>query len=77
MPSLSEVVGFEMEMVWVPIVVAIISGPLVVVLQRLRKENTEQHEEGRILLKMIGTKVDKIGSKLDNHIGWHEGKKEN
>ena len=77
MPSPSEVVGFEMEMVWVPIVVAIISGPLVVVLQRLRKENTEQHEEGRILLKMIGTKVDKIGSKLDNHIGWHEGQKEN
>jgi hypothetical protein len=64
-------------MVWVPIIVAVISGPLVVVLQRLRKENTEQHEEGRILLKMIGTKVDKIGSKLDNHIGWHEGKKEN
>ena len=76
MPSPSEVVGFEMEMVWVPIVVAIISGPLVVVLQRLRKENTEQHEEGRILLKIIGTKVDKIGSKLDNHIGWHEGQKD-
>jgi hypothetical protein len=65
-----------MEMVWVPIVVAIISGPLVVVLQRLRKENTQQHEEGRILLKMIGSKVDKIGSKLDNHIGWHEGQKD-
>jgi hypothetical protein len=76
MPSLLEVVGFEMEMVWVPIIVAIISGPLVVVLQKLRKENTEQHAEGRILLKMIGTKVDKIGSRLDNHIGWHEGKKE-
>jgi hypothetical protein len=76
MPSLSEVVGFEMEMVWVPIVVAIISGPLVVVLQKLRKENTEQHEEGRILLKMIGSKVDKIGSKLDNHIGWHEGQED-
>jgi hypothetical protein len=65
-----------MEMVWVPIVVAIISGPLVVVLQRLRKENTEQHEEGRILLKIIGTKVDKIGSRLDNHIGWHEGQED-
>jgi len=76
MPSLLEVVGFEMEMVWVPIVVAIISGPLVVVLQKLRKENTEQHEEGRILLKMIGSKVDKIGSKLDNHIGWHEGQED-
>ena len=76
MPSLLEVVGFEMEMVWVPIIVAIISGPIVVILQKLRKENTEQHAEGRILLKMIGTKVDKIGSRLDNHIGWHEGKKE-
>lgn len=65
-----------MEMVWVPIIVAIITGPLVVVLQKLRKENTEQHNEGRILLKMIGNKVDKIGSTLDNHIGWHEGKKE-
>lgn len=65
-----------MEMVLVPILVAIISGPVVVVLQKLRKENTEQHEEGRILLKMIGTKVDKIGSKIDNHIGWHEGQED-
>jgi hypothetical protein len=47
-----------------------------VVLQKLRKENTEQHAEGRILLRMIGNKVDKIGSKLDNHIGWHDAKKE-
>ncbi|CAB4139800.1 hypothetical protein UFOVP355_2 [uncultured Caudovirales phage] len=62
--------------VWVPIIVAVIMGPVVVVLQKLRKENTEQHSEGRILLKMIGTKVDKIGSKLDNHIGWHDGQKD-
>jgi len=62
--------------VWVPIIVAIIMGPVVVVLQRLRKENTEQHNQGQILLRVIGTKVDKIGSKLDNHIGWHEGQKE-
>lgn len=65
-----------MSQIWVPIVVAIITGPVVVVLQKLRKENTEQHNEGRILLRVIGTKVDKIGSKLDNHIGWHEGKKD-
>ena len=76
MPSRLELAGFEMEMVWVPILVAIISGPLVVVLQKLRKENTYQHHEGQILLRMVGTKVDKIASKLDNHIGWHEGKKE-
>lgn len=65
-----------MEPVWVPIIVALITGPVVVVLQKLRKENTDQHNEGRILLKVIGSKVDKIGSKIDNHIGWHDGKKE-
>ena len=62
--------------VWVPIIVAIIMGPVVVVLQRLRKENTDQHNEGKILLKTIGNKVDRIGSKLDNHIGWHDGQKD-
>ena len=64
-----------MAEIWVPIVVALIMGPIVVILQKLRKENTDQHAEGRILLRMIGSKVDKIGSKLDNHIGWHEGVK--
>ena len=65
-----------MAEIWVPVVVALIMGPVVVILQKLRKENTDQHAEGRILLKVIGNKVDKIGSKLDNHIGWHEGIKE-
>ena len=65
-----------MEPIWVPIVVAVIMGPVVVVLQRLRRENTNQHEEGRILLRVIGNKVDKIGSKIDGHIGWHNGVKD-
>ena len=65
-----------MEPVWVPIVVAILMGPVVVVLQRLRRENTDQHNEGRILLRVIGNKVDKIGSKIDGHIGWHHGVKD-
>ena len=65
-----------MEPVWVPIVVAVIMGPVVVALQRLRKENTDQHNEGRILLRVIGNKVDKIGSKIDGHIGWHDGIKD-
>lgn len=76
MPNQLGLAGFDMEMVWVPIIVAIISGPLVAILQKLRKENTSQHAEGQILLRMVGAKVDKIASKLDNHIGWHEGKKE-
>ena len=62
-----------MEPVWVPIVVAILMGPVVVVLQRLRRKNTDQHNEERILLRVIGNKVDKIGSKIDGHIGWHSG----
>lgn len=51
-------------------------GPVVVVLQKLRKENTDQHAQGQVLLRIIGSKVDKIGSKLDNHIGWHAGQKD-
>jgi hypothetical protein len=62
-----------MEAIWVPIVVAIISGPVVVALNRLRRENTSQHAEARILLKTVARKVDKVGEKLDQHIGWHRG----
>lgn len=61
----------------VPIVVAIIGGPVVVVLQRLRRENTSQHAEGRELINRVLFKVDEVGSKLDRHIGWHEGKEDN
>ena len=65
-----------MEVVVVPILVAIISGPLVVVLQRLRKENSEQHAQGQILLRVLGRKVDELGTKIDGHIGWHKAKDE-
>lgn len=47
-----------------PIIVAIIGGPLVVVLQQLRKENKNQHGE-------LAVKIDKIDAKLDDHIHWH------
>jgi len=55
----------------VPIVVAIIGGPLVVVVQKLRSENTSQHAEARALLHRVADKVDKVDDKLDNHITWH------
>lgn len=63
-----------MEPMWIPVVVAVISGPLVVVIQRLRKENTEQHAEGRALLERVADKVDGVATKLDEHIGWHKGR---
>lgn len=67
----------------VPVVVAVISGPIVVVLQRLRKENTEQHAENGLLLRSIGRRVDRIGEEvheiggeLREHLGWHQGQKD-
>lgn len=71
------VAGFNaMPEIWVPIVVALITGPMVVVLNRLRKENAEQHADGRSLMYMVAEKVDKVGAKLDGHIGWHKGKED-
>jgi hypothetical protein len=63
-----------MDPVWIPVIVAVISGPLVVVIQKLRKENTQQHAEGRALLERVADKVDSVGQKLDEHIGWHKGR---
>lgn len=60
-----------MEAIVVPLIVAIISGPVVVLLQRLRKENTEQHAESRSLLERVADRVDKVDEKLDGHIDWH------
>ncbi len=59
-------------MQWIiPVVVAIISGPVVVLLQQLRRENTSQHAESRGLLEHLVQKVDKVDEKLDNHINDH------
>lgn len=52
----------------VPIIVAILTGPVVVLLQKLRNENTSQHAESRGLLEHLVLKVDKVSDKLDEHI---------
>lgn len=56
---------------WVPILVAVISGPVVVLMQliqKLRNENTSQHAESRGLLEHMVIKVDNVTDKLDKHI---------
>lgn len=58
----------------VPIAVAFIGGPLVVLIQQLRKENTEQHAESRSLLERVANQVEKVDEKLDGHIEWHLNK---
>lgn len=63
-----------MEPMWIPVIVALISGPVVVVVQKLRKENTQQHSEVGKLLERVADKVDGVATKLDEHIGWHKGR---
>jgi len=48
----------------VPILVAVIGGPLVVLVQQFRRESSEQHG-------VLAGKIDKIAEKLDDHIEWH------
>jgi len=52
----------------IPVVVAVITGPVVVLLQQLRKENTSQHAESRGLLEHLVIKVDEMKMKLDDHM---------
>ena len=56
---------------WVPIVVAVITGPLVVLMRRFDKRNTEQHGENLKVLNRIESKVDHIDTRLDDHIDYH------
>ena len=65
-----------MSEIVVPILVAIISGPLLIVMNKVRKENSAQHGEAQILMRVLGRKVDRIGEKIDGHIGWHDGLKD-
>ena len=55
----------------VAIVVAIITGPVVVLLQMLRRENTQQHSESRELLHHMVLQVDRVDENLNKHIKDH------
>jgi len=56
----------------VPIVVALIGGPIVILLQRSRKENATDHAAVFGILNQVFKHVEKIDDKLDNHILWHK-----
>ena len=64
------------EASFVALGVATIMGPLVVVIQKLRRENTDQHAEGRALIHQISNQIGHLGEKIDSHIGWHDGVRE-
>lgn len=60
-----------MEAVWVPVVVALIGGPVMFFLHRFDKRNTEQHGENHSVLSRIESKVDHIDGRMNRHIEWH------
>lgn len=48
-----------------PIAVAVIGGPLMWLLARFDRRNTEQHGENMRILKRVEGKVDRLDTKVD------------
>lgn len=63
--------------IYVPIAVAIIGGPLMLLISRFDKRNTEQHGANMKVLKRIEEKVDKVDDRVSGHIEWHLEKHDN
>jgi peptidoglycan hydrolase CwlO-like protein len=54
-----------MDAVYVPIVVALISGPLMWLLFRFDRRNTEQHGQNMKVLSRVEGKMDRMDGKVD------------
>lgn len=65
-----------MEAVWVPIVVALIGGPVMWFLTRLDRRNTEQHGRSMEMLTETRDLAKSAVEKIDAHITWHVHKPE-
>jgi predicted metallo-beta-lactamase superfamily hydrolase len=55
----------------VTVLVALIGGPIMWLLRRLDKNNSEQHGQNLDALRKLDTKVDIVTSKIDHHVEWH------
>ena len=71
MATMLNLLGSVGSKMWVPVVVALITGPLVVILAKFDKRNTAQHGANMEVLQSIEVKIDKIDDRLDGHIDWH------
>jgi len=56
---------------WVPIIVAVIGGPMMWGLHRLDRNNTSQHNQSLDMLNRIENKIIKLDDRLHDHISWH------
>jgi len=67
-----------METVVVPIVVAVIGGPIMWLLRRLERSNSDQHaanlrELSRVArsVERVDEKMDRLDKRIDAHLEWH------
>ena len=67
-----------MEAVVVPILVAVIGGPIMWLLRRLERSNTDQHDSNmRELTRVarsverVDEKMDRLDQRIDAHLEWH------
>lgn len=54
-----------MEPAFIPVVVALIGGPVMWFLSRLDKRNTEQHGRSMEVLERVEDKLDRVDGKVD------------
>jgi hypothetical protein len=54
-----------MEPIYIPVVVALIGGPVMWFLSRFDKRNTEQHDRNMHVLDKLDIKVDQMNWKID------------
>jgi uncharacterized membrane protein len=63
-----------MEVILVPLLVALIGGPLMWLLSRFDRRNTEQHGANMQVLKRIEQKIDTVDDRLYEHVKDHPTK---
>lgn len=54
--------------------VAAVASVIVALLQRTRKENSNDHMVVMDLLRSVGRKIDRVDDKIDRHVEWHMDK---
>ena len=53
------------------VIAALIAGPIMWLLHRLDKNNSDQHKQNLDVLNRVESKVDKVSDQLHSHIEWH------
>jgi len=56
---------------WVPIVVAMIGGPIMWGLHKFDRRNSDQHAQNLGVLSRIENKIEKLDDRVHAHIHWH------